>query len=191
MVGQSQKLPQRQNTEQKRGRQAWLNIQEIKGLSEAAKKFIETAQNEKQKKKYRDILQEYDKLQQEYRSRARELNAMIRINGLGQTLGFLKAKGKNRVEDGRRKKNAPFYLLGHLSHWMHDHFDSSIPDATEEKNDGLLDWVTRETTTNADYRRATTECLAFGIWLSRFAEAELKDPDDTVTESSEAQGEQL
>src|SRR5260370_9551320 len=140
----------------------------MKGEREAAKKVIETEQKEKQKKKYRDILQEYDKLHQEYRSRARELNAMIRINGLGQTLGFLKAKGKNRVEDGRRKKNAPFYLLAHLSHWMHDHFDSSIPNATKEDNDRLLDWVTRETTTTTDYRRTTTECLAFGIWLSLF-----------------------
>jgi CRISPR-associated protein Cmr5 len=32
-------------------------------------------------------------------------------------------------------------------------------------------------TGSADYRRATTECLAFGAWLRRFAEAELEEPE--------------
>jgi CRISPR-associated protein Cmr5 len=34
--------------------------------------------------------------------------------------------------------------------------------------------VVDEGTSSADYRRATTECIAFGTWLRRFAEAELK-----------------
>jgi CRISPR-associated protein Cmr5 len=101
---------------------------------------------------------------------------MIQINGLGQSLGFLKAKGKVKVEDGVQKRNAHFYLLGHLTHWMHEHFDTSIIDATSTENDGLLRWVTNRAS-NTDYRRATTECLAFGSWLRRFAEAELKEPD--------------
>ena len=80
-----QKLePRRQNIEQQRGKQAWYDILEIKKSG--------------------------DKEQKEYRSLARGLNAMIQINGLGQTLGFLKAKGK--FEKG--KKNAHFYLLEHL-----------------------------------------------------------------------------
>src|SRR5947209_7127161 len=147
----------RQNIEQQRGKQAWDNILEMK--------------------------KEYDKLQKEYRSLARGLNAMIQINGLGQTLGFLKAKGKKEIKDGRQTKNAHFYLLGDLTHWMNRHFDTvnnqpnpNIPDTTEDKIDGLLEWVTK-TATSADYRRATTECLAFGTWLRRFAEAELKEPD--------------
>lgn len=158
-----QLMTQRQNIEQQRGKQAWDDIREIKGLGE--------------------------KEQKEYRSFARGLNAMVQINGLGQTLGFLKAKGKNKVEQGQRKKNAHFYLLGHLTHWMHEHFDSSIPDTSDEKNDGLLDWVVRETTSSSDYRRATTECLAFGTWLRRFSEGELKDPEELEPESSHPQGE--
>jgi CRISPR-associated protein Cmr5 len=136
----------RQNIEQQRGRQAWDDILQIKALG--------------------------DKEQKEYRSLARSLNAMIQINGLGQTLGFLKAKGKNT----RGQRNAHSYLLGHLTHWMHGHFDRAISDATESENDGLLRWLTN-TASSADYRRATTECLAFGVWLRRFAEGELKEPD--------------
>ncbi|MEO9027622.1 MAG: type III-B CRISPR module-associated protein Cmr5 [Ktedonobacteraceae bacterium] len=142
----------RQNTEQKRGRQAWQDVRVIAALGE--------------------------KEQKEYRSLARGLNAMIQINGLGQTLGFLKAKGKNKDERGQPHKNAHSYLLGHLTHWMHDFFDKNIPDVTNDVYDGLLEWLLlKETTSSADYRRATTECLAFGTWLRRFAEAELKDPE--------------
>ncbi|MBE3560238.1 MAG: type III-B CRISPR module-associated protein Cmr5 [Ktedonobacteraceae bacterium] len=146
----------RQNSEQERGRQAWDAIKEIKNLSETDQK--------------------------EYRSLARGLNAMIQINGLGPTLGFLKAKSKKE----KGYKNAHYRLLEHLTHWMHKKFDAPIPAVTDQENDGLLQWVLQATTTSADYRRATTECLAFGVWLRRFAEAELKDPEDSSP--SPAQG---
>ena len=61
-----------QNVEQERGGQAWINIEEIKGKQD-------------------------DTLEKEYRSLARGLNAMIQINGLGQTLGFLKQKVKEML----------------------------------------------------------------------------------------------
>lgn len=150
----------RQNTEQKRGRQAWQDVREIAAMGE--------------------------KEQKEYRSQARGLNAMIQINGLGQTLGFLNAKGKGKDGQGRQIKTAYAYLLGHLTHWMHEHFDNTIPDITDTAYDGLLHWLLSETTTSADYRRATTECLAFGTWLRRFAEAELKDPETPPSQGETA-----
>src|SRR5438876_9878410 len=107
---------QRQNIEQERGQQAWKNIREIKNRHD-------------------------EDLEKKYRSLTRGLNAMIQINGLGQTLGFLKAKSNNELKDGRQKKTAHFYLLGHLTHWMHEHFNLAIVDTTESKNDGLLDWI--------------------------------------------------
>jgi CRISPR-associated protein Cmr5 len=149
----------RQNIDQKRGREAWDNVHSIKTQSER--------------------LQD-DKLQKEYRSLARGFNAMIQINGLGQTLGFFKAKGKDKDKQGRPAINAYFYLLGHLTHWMHAHFNTDITDYLSDqlasKNDGLLDWI-MHAASSADYRHATTECLAFGSWLRRFAEAELKEPE--------------
>ena len=137
----------RQNLEQERGRTAWAQVGKVK---------------HKEKN-----------LQKEYRSRARGLNAMIQINGLGQTLGFLKAKGKGNEE------KADFLLLSHLTQWMSEpaHFSAANQEVMNSGADGLLAWVVDPRTSSADYRRATAECLAFGTWLSRFAEAELEEPE--------------
>lgn len=147
-----QSISRRQNSEQKRGRQAWENIQAIKKL---------------------DADNTDKKLEKAYRSHARSLNAMIQMNGLGQTLGFLCAKGKG-------EKNKPHYqLLLHLTNWMQDmdHFKASNSEVMQKGDDGLLHWVVDPGTSSDDYRRATAECLAFGVWLRRFAEAELKEPE--------------
>jgi CRISPR-associated protein Cmr5 len=149
---QEQQLSRRQNSEQKRGKQAWENVCSLKKKNPSAE----------------DV-----KREKEYRSLARGLNAMIQINGLGPTLGFLKAKGKN-------SENTPHYLLlSHLTVWMRDgdHFRAQNSDAMNTNYDGLLNWLLDTGTSSDDYRRATTECLAFGAWLRRFAEAELKEPD--------------
>ncbi len=136
----------RQNSDQQRAKAAWDNIHSIK------EKLGE-------------------KEQKEYRSLARGLNAMVQINGLGQTLGFLHAKGGAKKQEN--KENAHYYLLSHLTSWMHSRFTETIAEVTVEQNEGLLDWIII-VASSTDYRRATTECLAFGSWLNRFAEAELK-----------------
>jgi CRISPR-associated protein Cmr5 len=135
----------RQTLEQERGRVAWADVTEVKDSA----------------------------LEKEYRSLARGLNAMIQINGLGQTLGFLKAKGKG--DSGK----AHYLLLNHLTGWMKDqnHFSAGNLSVMNNGPDGFLQWVTDAGTSSTDYRRATTECLAFGLWLRRFAEAELKGED--------------
>ncbi len=152
---QSEQKTRRQTIEQERGRQAWDNIKGIKDL------------------KNKD-------LEKKYRSVARSLNAMIQINGLGQTLGFLFAKSKpDRNKPEKENKNEHYYLQGHLTQWMREHFTATNISAMGEGHSGLLDWVTNKEKTSADYRRATTECLAFGAWLRRFAEAELEEGDNT------------
>lgn len=146
---------QRQNIEQKRAKQAWSNITSIKDLKDK-------------------------ELEKKYRSLARRLNAMIQINGLGQTLGFLYAKWRTRQkekEQAESKKTEHYYLFEHLSQWMRTHFKASNSSVMGTNFNGLLNWVTDKDTTSDDYRRATTECLAFGIWLRRFAEAELEEED--------------
>ena len=157
MTQQQTRVSKRQTIEQERGQEAWSCVKNIKKLEK--------------------------KEQQEYRSLARSLNSMIQINGLAQTLGFLKAKGKNKDDKGQPKKNAHYYLLEHLTHWMHQHFNTAITDASDAKNDGLLIWVLDKDTFSADYRRATTECLAFGRWLSRFAEAELSENTSSTNDT--------
>ena len=159
MSEQETKL-RRQNIEQERGRQAWKDIGDIK------KKNIPA-------------------LEKEYRSLARGLNAMIQINGLGQTLGFLKAKGKSD------RDKSYYLLLQHLTEWMQnpDHFKASNNAVMESGHDGLLRWITDEQTSSIDYRRATTECLAFGGWLRRFAEAELQEETPGQNSTAQTNGE--
>src|SRR6266567_3078 len=129
---QEQQVSRRRYSEQKRGAQAWENIRVIKDLDkQSADK----------------------KLEKEYRSLARGLNAMIQINGLGQTLGFLKAKGKND------EKKAHYLLLTHLTWWMQEakHFRAANSEVMKKGYDGLLRWVLDPDTSSDDYRRATTE----------------------------------
>lgn len=126
----------RRNTEQRRGQRAWENVQ--------------TAHDELHEK------------QKEYRSWARSLNAMIQINGLGQTLAFFKAKG--------RSNQAHRLLFEQLSKWV------SVEIIHEERSD-LLAWVVSQAS-GEQYRQATAECMAFGLWLRRFAEAELESDND-------------
>lgn len=147
-----QPISKRRNSEQLRGQQAWNDIRAIKDLDKSQEK----------------------KLEKEYRSLARGLNAMIQINGLGQTLGFLKAKGKGD------EKKSHYQLLLHLTNWMQDlkHFRASNSYVMQEGYDGLLRWVVDPETSSDDYRRATAECLAFGVWLRRFAEGELQEPEE-------------
>ncbi len=144
----------RQNIEQERGKAAWKNVKDIKDLGN-------------------------ETLEKKYRSFARGLNAMIQVNGLGQTLGFLCAKSKSKKnEQGQLVWSEHYYLLSHLTAWMREHFTASNISAMSNDHKGLLSWIIDENTFSTDYRRATTECLAFGVWLSRFAEAELKSEEE-------------
>ncbi len=115
--------------------------------------------------RYVDEAKQLGEKQKEYRSLARGLNAMIQMNGLGQTLAFLKAKGKEG-QNGQAAQTPHGLLYQHLSSWVSKQIDT--------QGNNLLDWIVAAETSREDYRRATVECLAFGIWLRRFAEAELK-----------------
>lgn len=185
---------QRQTLEQMRAQAAWERVNQIKDESK------ERQNKDKDK----------SSLEKEYRSRVRSLNAMIQINGLGSTLGFLKAKSEPR--------NAPYLLLDHLTKWMNernfiptssdlsdvDEDDSDSADSANDtdgsKNsatqapemnfggyDGILKWVISEASRD-QYRQATTECLAFGLWLGRFAEAELESASPRESNTPQTTG---
>jgi CRISPR-associated protein Cmr5 len=99
-----------------------------------------------------------------YKSLARSLPADVLTNGLGQTLAFLCSKGK---KEGRFKADSEHAALyRHISKWVAKEMDWG--------GDDLLTRLIDEDTGSDDYRRATTETLAYLVWLKRFAEAELK-----------------
>jgi CRISPR-associated protein Cmr5 len=93
----------------------------------------------------------------DYRTIAVKVPSLIVTNGLGQTLAFLKAKGKD--EPGNEHE----VLYRHLADWV----------GRKVNADGdLLSWLVN-TATSQQYRLATMEALALLQWLKRFAEAEL------------------
>lgn len=92
-----------------------------------------------------------------YRTIAVKVPSLIVTNGLGQTLAFLKAKGKG--DPGNEHE----VLYRHLADWV----------GRKVHADGdLLSWLVN-TATSQQYRLATMEALALLQWLKRFAEAEL------------------
>lgn len=92
-----------------------------------------------------------------YGALARGAPADIQVNGLGQTLAFWRAK----------REPHHLALFRHVSAWVTGQMELGA-------NANLLEWVVITATTD-EYRRATTETLAFLAWLKRFAEAELGD----------------
>jgi CRISPR-associated protein Cmr5 len=93
----------------------------------------------------------------DYRTIAVKVPSLIVTNGLGQTLAFLKAKGKG--DPGNEHE----VLYRHLADWVSEKVNA----------DGdLLSWLVN-TATSQQYRLATMEALALLQWLKRFAEAEL------------------
>jgi CRISPR-associated protein Cmr5 len=129
MSGATQQSRQR-SLEQKRAARAWQCVQAVKGTSWASA----------------------------YGQLARSVPALVQVNGLGQALAFLRAKGKKGDNEHAR-------LAADISRWV------SMQLLRDERDD-LIPWITRQATA-AEYRRATAEALTFLVWLRRFAEAEL------------------
>ncbi len=104
--------------------------------------------------------------QKKYGSWARGLPALIQTNGLGQALAFLKAKGKN---DNERHETL---LYRHLANWVFFRLtggNNVQPLPGNKTTNDLLEWLIHQD--SGVYRRATTEALAYALWLRRFAEA--------------------
>lgn len=123
---------------QKRARQAWEDVQSVVNRADDFKK--------------------------KYGSLARKVQTLIQTNGLGQTLAFLRAKGKGDPADAHN------VLFKHLSQWT---MSQVAPNAGSQN---LLEWVLQTDSNN--YRWATAEALAYLAWLKRFAEAELPTEED-------------
>lgn len=121
---------------QERAEEAWKAVEEVK----------KQAQREKS--------------QEDYKKRcaalARRLPALIRSNGLGQTLAFLKSK------DGEEHT----WIANSLSKWVKSQLGI-------DSSKDLLGWIVNEADQRS-YRYATQEALAYLLWLKRFAESELK-----------------
>ncbi|MFN3533510.1 MAG: type III-B CRISPR module-associated protein Cmr5 [Candidatus Brocadia sp.] len=127
-----------QKVEQKRAAEAWSCIQAVS----------EDIDNSKFKKEYRSIVM--------------KLPALILTNGLGQTLAFLKSKGKN--DDSNPEKRVYEDLQG----WL---LKTDLINLGRVTHDELIERIMAIDSTK--YRFVTMESLSFLNWLKRFADAML------------------
>jgi len=103
-----------------------------------------------------------EQFKKQYGTVIKKLPMLILTNGLGASLAFLLAKGTPKRGDQPSNENrAHKTAYDHLSAWVMSQL---------QPNSDLMEWV--RTKNSTDYRRATTETLAYLNWLKRFAEAQ-------------------
>jgi CRISPR-associated protein Cmr5 len=145
IAGLQQSLTEQEIKARSQDRQAQDQIKELRN------RLVQLKSDEGAIKKFRAA----------YGRQAKRIPAQIQTNGLGQTLAFLRSKGKGRPDSEHQS------LYNDLSSWVVVQMGWS--------NSDLLKKVLEND--SATYRRATAEALAYLIWLKRFAEAELPMED--------------
>lgn len=108
------------------------------------------------------------KLKENYKSTAKKLPVLIKTNGLGQTLAFLKSKG------GKIAINANDKLYEHIGSWLQTEDGKRLVEEGE-----LVEQVIN--LESQAYRQVTVETLALLNWMRRFVDGLMKDVDDTET----------
>ncbi len=101
--------------------------------------------------------------QEEYQRATKQLPVRILTAGLGHALAFLRAKGRNANDA----------LLQDLADWVLNNRNSLENSKEQPKADALIQEIIKRD--SAFLRVTTDEVLAYLQWLTRFAEAELKD----------------
>lgn len=144
IAGLQQRLKEHENDVQ--SQDGWVQNQ-IKDWSKQLAKL----QNEDEARKFRAA----------YGRQARRVPAQIQTNGLGQTLAFLRSKGKGQLDSEHQS------VYNDLSSWV-------TVQMGWNDSDILINILKND---SATYQRATTEALAYLTWLKRFAEAELPVED--------------
>lgn len=93
------------------------------------------------------------KTQKEYKAYCRKIPMMIKTNGIGNTLAFMKSKG-NKAYD---------LLYEQIHNWFKNHRTYIL----NPHNDLVHDVIKQESQT---YRAVTLEVLSLFNWLKRFAD---------------------
>jgi len=101
----------------------------------------------------------------DYKSHVKKLPMLVKTNGLGQSLAFIKSKqGSNKAYEK---------LYKDISDWV----SKEDPKKTIILNNGedLLEKLISNQTDTYTYKAVTVEVLAFLNWLRRFVDGEIKD----------------
>lgn len=102
-----------------------------------------------------------------YKSYVKKIPMLIKTNGLGATLAFIKSKTKSNSEEGK----AYGLIYKHLTEWLKSDEKSLI-----NIDDDLVKEII--SLKSAEYRAVTNEVLAFLNWLRRFADGLIEGDAD-------------
>lgn len=116
---------------------------------------------------------ETEKLKENYKSAAKKFPVLIKTNGLGQTLAFLKSKGgKKDRKTGKKIENGYDKLYKQIGGWLQTEAANQLVPQGE-----LVEQVIQ--LKSSIYRQVTVETLALLNWIRRFVDGLMKDVKDT------------
>lgn len=139
----------RQTLDQQRAKHAFEAVRKVIDDDDAARKAADKKAKENAGK---------------YKSYAKKVPMMIKTNGLGATLAFMK---------GKHKEAAYKLLLEVTTTWLKQ--ADTTADIFTDSPDLLKTLVAQN---SDDYRRVTLEVLALFGWLKRFVEAEIEKAEE-------------
>jgi len=119
------------------------------GRAEAAYTFVENA------------VKELSDKSKDYSSHIKKLATMLLINGLGQTVVFIKAKSQ---------KDKAYKIIYNQ---LQEYFKSDIVNIKINNNEDLVKWIISHNSSN--YRQIAQETLSLFKWLKRFAEGMIEE----------------
>ncbi len=114
---------------------------------------IQTLENNRAKFAF-EMVKKVSEKKDEYKSWAKKIPVLIKTNGLGQTLAFMKARDKKETN----------LMLDQIKEWLVSRGELS-------NSDDILEKVTEIDSTI--YRRWSREVISLFNWLRRFAEGYL------------------
>ena len=140
----------------------------LKGIEQGRAKYAFEAVKEISENNLRE--NDSKKLKESYKSVAKKLPVLIKTNGLGQTLAFMKSKRakRDKPENGYDK------LYQQLGKWLQTESENQLIESGELVEKIIL-------LNSSVYRQATIETLALLNWMRRFVDGLMKDVDDTET----------
>ena len=114
-----------------------------------------------------------DSLKKEYKSATKKFPVLIKTNGLGQSLAFLKSKGGEiDKKTGEKKINAHDKLYKHIGDWLQTEDTKGLVKTGE-----LVEQVIK--LESHAYRQVTVETLALLNWMRRFVDGLMKNVGET------------
>jgi len=125
--------------------------------------------NKKEQGKFeKDVISYYKKYQGEYKSYIRKIPMMIKTNGLGASLAFVRSKAKD--------ENAYKLIYKQIGDWLETEQKKYLFETADKNATDLVDKII--SLKSQEYRAVTIEVLAFIIWLRRFVDGLIEEEAD-------------